>query len=52
MHLSRYDWLQFFVLYYMSCAVECIERSNDNKKKNLLKMCDRLSDLFINNKPN
>lgn len=30
--LSRYDWIRFFMLYYISLALEYIEHSSQSKR--------------------
>ena len=44
--LSRYEWIQFFVLYYISCAVDYIDLTDMKIKKNLLVFVDNCSQVL------
>ena len=43
MFLTKYEWIQFFMLYYISCGIEYIQYIENRQKMLLLSIVDRIS---------
>ena len=34
--MKRFEWIQFFIFYYTACAIEYIEKSEQDVKRNMI----------------
>lgn len=41
--MKRFEWIQFFILYYTACAIEYIETSGEDVKKNMIHFIELFS---------
>ena len=44
--MNRYEWIQFFIFYYVACAIEVIEKSNHDLKKKMLSSLEIVSSII------
>ena len=41
--MNRYEWIQFFILYFTACAIEYIESSTKNFKIKMIESLEIIS---------
>ena len=44
--LSKYEWIQFFFLYYLACAIDYIDMKDIQTKKKCLVFLDICSNVL------
>ena len=50
MFLNRYEWIHFYILYFVANAIKYVEIRHKNKHLLFIKALNTLSDMFIYNK--
>ena len=50
--LTRYEWIQFYILYFIANAIEYVEIRHKTKHLMYIEALNTLSNTFIHNKSN
>ena len=50
MFLNRYEWIQFYILYFIASAIEYVEITHKKKHLVFIQALNTLSETFIYNK--
>ena len=50
MLLNRYEWIQFYILYFVASVIEYIEKTHKSKHLLFIQSLNTLSETFVYNK--